>query len=104
MQTGLVDQYYYNIIHFVFCLSADEEEEVEKMCQSVISQMERTLGEPLQKYFWLSRRMYLTGKCCKPENVALRDYKKWINFTSQSCFVFYYKWVFDSCSGMVDVL
>jgi hypothetical protein len=29
----------------------DEEEEVEKMCQSVISQMENTLGEPLQKYF-----------------------------------------------------
>lgn len=51
IQTGLVDRYYYNVIYFVFCLSADEEEEVEKMCQSVISQMERTLGEPLQKYF-----------------------------------------------------
>lgn len=77
IQTGLVDRYYYNVIHFVFCLSADEEEEVEKMCQSVISQMERTLGEPLQKYFWLSRRMYFTEKCCKPANVSLRDYKKW---------------------------
>ena len=33
------------------CFS-DEEEEVEKMCQTVISQMEKTLGEPLQKYFW----------------------------------------------------
>uniref|UniRef100_K1R8X6 HEAT repeat-containing protein 1 n=1 Tax=Magallana gigas TaxID=29159 RepID=K1R8X6_MAGGI len=38
-------------IPFLAELMEDEEEEVEKMCQSVISQMERTLGEPLQKYF-----------------------------------------------------
>ncbi|XP_062578566.1 HEAT repeat-containing protein 1-like [Saccostrea cucullata] len=38
-------------IPFLAELMEDEEEEVEKMCQSVISQMEKTLGEPLQKYF-----------------------------------------------------
>ena len=29
----------------------DESEEVESRCQEVIREMEKTLGEPLQKYF-----------------------------------------------------
>ena len=37
---------------FLFLLSTDDSEEVEKKCQSVISEMEKTLGEPLKKYFW----------------------------------------------------
>ena len=36
---------------FLFSFSADDSEEVEKKCQSVISEMEKTLGEPLKKYF-----------------------------------------------------
>ena len=30
---------------------SDESEEVEKKCHEVIREMEKTLGEPLQKYF-----------------------------------------------------
>lgn len=33
------------------CHISDESEEVEKKCQAVIREMEKTLGEPLQKYF-----------------------------------------------------
>lgn len=29
----------------------DDEEEVETLCQEVIADMEKILGEPLQKYF-----------------------------------------------------
>ncbi|XP_048255630.1 HEAT repeat-containing protein 1-like [Haliotis rufescens] len=38
-------------IPFLAELMEDENEEVEKRCQTVIADMERTLGEPLQKYF-----------------------------------------------------
>ncbi|KAL3869078.1 hypothetical protein ACJMK2_041804 [Sinanodonta woodiana] len=38
-------------IPFLAELMEDESEEVEKKCQAVVVQMEKTLGEPLQKYF-----------------------------------------------------
>ncbi|KAL5015995.1 hypothetical protein ScPMuIL_005584 [Solemya velum] len=38
-------------IPFLAELMEDESEEVEAKCQSVVSEMEKTLGEPLQKYF-----------------------------------------------------
>ncbi|XP_052098508.1 HEAT repeat-containing protein 1-like [Mytilus californianus] len=38
-------------IPFLAELMEDDSEEVEKKCQSVIAEMEKTLGEPLKKYF-----------------------------------------------------
>ncbi|XP_064605769.1 LOW QUALITY PROTEIN: HEAT repeat-containing protein 1-like [Liolophura sinensis] len=38
-------------IPFLAELMEDDSDEVEKKCQSVIAEMEKTLGEPLQKYF-----------------------------------------------------
>nr|XP_054764327.1 HEAT repeat-containing protein 1-like [Lytechinus pictus] len=38
-------------IPFLAELMEDESEEVEQHCQDVVSELEKTLGEPLQKYF-----------------------------------------------------
>ena len=39
------------LFYVLVLLSVDDEEEVETLCQDVISDMEKVLGEPLQKYF-----------------------------------------------------
>ena len=36
---------------YSFDLLPDESVEVEEKCQEVVSELEKTLGEPLQKYF-----------------------------------------------------